>query len=95
MYIYWVTLEAQESEPIPEGLEVVEIPRQSYAVVTCRGQADAIENAYLELFTWLDASGKSSLPESLGFELYDPSRQSIVPPYPEFDYDIYWPIGTP
>lgn len=68
------------------------IPAQSYAVVTVKGTASAIEPAYMGLFGWLKEQGRNTAAQSYGFELYDDRRMTVTPPYDQFDYDICKPL---
>jgi predicted transcriptional regulator YdeE len=92
LYTYWVTTEVSALESLPPALSALSVPARRYAVVTCQGGAEQLEQTYLALAEWLTAKGFHPRPKSLGLELYDTRRQRLTPPYKTFDFDIYKPL---
>lgn len=92
LYTYWVGVEVEELEAVPQGMEAVTIPAQRYAMTTCRGPAEDIWRAYGRVREWLRAEGWTTNADSFGFERYDSRRQRVTPPYQLFDFDIYKPL---
>lgn len=93
VFTYWVGIQVADSSAIPEGFETLAIPSRNYASTTVQGGGERIQATYLELARWLRENGRRTDRDSLGFELYDETRQKVTPPYERFDYEIYRPLA--
>ncbi len=97
LYTYLVGVEVISREGLPRGFEVFEIPAQSYAMIPCAGPRDpsTVSYAYTRLREEIIARGLTRNPSSFGFELYDQTKQDVVPTGAEqFQYEIYEPVKT-
>jgi predicted transcriptional regulator YdeE len=96
LYTYLVGVEVSSTEGLPRGLDVFEIPAQSYATIACEGPRDpsTVSYAYTCLREEIIARRLSRNSASYGFELYDQTRQDVAPTgSARFQYDIYEPLS--
>lgn len=91
-YDYWVTTTMDAFESVPASLKRVEVPPKFYALATVRGPASRIPETYVALERWMHEKALHGDKDGVTLERFDPKRQSVVPPYGEFDYDILKPI---
>ncbi|TGB04431.1 GyrI-like domain-containing protein [Halobacillus salinus] len=90
---YWVCMEVGEFGELPEGMEELTIPEQTYATITYQGPHTYIMKAYRELHDWISKKGcerllntwhlekYSAFPSSdkhLDVELYDTIRRGVI-----------------
>ncbi|WP_347551632.1 GyrI-like domain-containing protein [Pseudalkalibacillus hwajinpoensis] len=54
---YWVCVQVSEAEDLPEGIEAVTIPPQTYAVLKHKGANTEILHTYDILHKWIEESG--------------------------------------
>lgn len=92
VYIYWTCVRIAGNAPFPKGMGQLLIPAARYATIALRGPAEKITEAYEGLSRWIPAHGETPAPGAWALERYDEKRQSVVPPYPFFDYDILRPV---
>lgn len=93
-YEYHVATQVAADAALPDGLTRVTIPARTYAAATVRGGPEQIEATYLALARWLDENGHREAPDAYGLERYETARQSVIPPYSTFDYDILRPLDA-
>lgn len=91
-YTYWVAAPVSGTGQLPPGLTAFVIPARTYAVATVRGGAEQIDAVYLALGRWIEASGRRPAAGAFGLERYDERRQSPLPPYAQFDFDVLRPL---
>lgn len=93
VFTYWVGTAVSEFGHLPEGMVSLTLPEQRYVVATVKGAKEAITQTYISLFGWLKEQRQQTAADRLGFELYNTARMPVVPPYDQFDYDIYKPLA--
>jgi predicted transcriptional regulator YdeE len=93
VHTYWVGTAVSAYDELPDGMGALTLPAQTNAVATVAGDRTEIQSTYLGLFRWLKEQNRPTQADGFGFELYDSARQSVVPPYERFDYDIYKPLA--
>ncbi|MGM0883064.1 MAG: GyrI-like domain-containing protein [Bacillota bacterium] len=54
---YWVCVEVEEYDEIPEGMVSLNVPEQRYAVITHTGSNHEIRNTYEALHQWINENG--------------------------------------
>jgi predicted transcriptional regulator YdeE len=97
LYTYLVGVEVSATEGLPRGVEVFEIPAQSYAMTCCEGPRDpsTVSYAYTRLREEILSRGLIRSFRSFGFELYDQTQQDVAPTGSQrFQYDIYEPLAS-
>jgi predicted transcriptional regulator YdeE len=93
VYIYWTAVRIAPNAPFPKGMGQLLVPAARYAVTRVRGTEARIPETYTALAEWLGANGEAPAPGGWALERYDERRQSVIPPYPTFDYDILRPLA--
>jgi len=93
VYIYWTCVRIAPNAPFPKGMGQLLVPATRYAVTPIKGRAERIPATYEELARWIGANGETPAPGAWALERYDEGRQSVIPPYPTFDYDILRPLA--
>lgn len=91
-FTYWVAVAVTEGSKPPQGMETLTLPERRYGVYAVRGDREAIGRAYQAFGRWLAQEGLSTDRSGYGFELYDERRQSPLPPYGRFDFQVYRPL---
>lgn len=92
VYVYWTCVRIAGNAPFPKGMGQLLIPAARYAMTPLRGPAEKITEAYEGLGRWITSNGDTPAPGAWALERYDEKRQSVVPPYHLFDYDILRPV---
>ena len=92
VYIYWTAVRVAPNAPFPKGMGQLLVPASRYAVTRVTGVAERIPECYRGLARWLEEKGETPAPGSWALERYDEQRQSVIPPYTTFDYEILRPI---
>jgi len=90
-YTYWCAFEI--AGPVPADLAPLTLPARRYARATVRGDASAIDATYLALAEPFLAGELVADREGWFLERYEMERQSPVPPYEGFDYDVLRPLA--
>lgn len=92
VYVYWTCVRIAANAPFPKGMGQLLVPASRYAVTAVKGSAERITERYVALARWLDANALTPAPGAWALERYDAERQSVIPPYATFDYDVLRPI---
>lgn len=92
-FTYLAGVEVTHTSVIPEGMSVVAVPANTYAVLTHTGHLSRLPDTVRHIWgRWLPASSYRHLPAP-DFELYDPERWD--PGTGNGDVDLYIPIADP
>ncbi len=67
---YWVAVEVEEFEDIPEGMVTLTVPAQRYASAKYEGPNTGIFNAYDELHSWVAEQGHKRLTDKWHVEIF-------------------------
>jgi predicted transcriptional regulator YdeE len=92
-YTYLCCTRVRSGQRVPKGMESLIIPTQRYAQATVRGGAAEIPKTYLELARFFAESGSAPNKKAFGLERFEEKRQSVLPPYVRFDYDVLRPLA--
>lgn len=91
IYTQCVCIEVTENEIQPDGMVVVTIPANKYAVLTHKGPKSSIGDTYSNLFKWLKEDGIT--PHSSGFHMeFYPESHFTIPQTDHLEFDIYTAI---
>lgn len=93
VYIYWTCVRIASNAPFPKGMGQLLVPPSRYAVAPVQGGAERITERYIALAQWIEGASETPAPGAWALERYDERRQSVIPPYPTFDYDILRPLA--
>ena len=93
-YTYLCCTRVRSGQRVPKGMESLIIPTQRYAQATVRGGAAEIPKTYLELARYFAESGSVPNKKAFGLERFEEKRQSVLPPYVRFDYDVLRPLAA-
>jgi len=93
VYIYWTCVQIAANAPFPRGMGQLLVPASRYALTPVTGTAERITERYVALAGWLAEHDETPAPGAWALERYDEGRQSVIPPYPTFDYDILRPLA--
>ncbi|MCH1626441.1 GyrI-like domain-containing protein [Ferdinandcohnia quinoae] len=67
---YWVCFEVKEYEEIPQGMVVLTVPPQKYAVLRHKGPNHKIREAYGQLHNWIEENGFTRERDKWHLELF-------------------------
>jgi predicted transcriptional regulator YdeE len=70
---YWVCTEVEQFVTVPEGMEAVTVPPQSYAVTVHHGRADQMPKTYELLHRWIAENGYERVLRAWHLEQYEKS----------------------
>lgn len=68
---YWVMVEVESFENLPEDMDRLVIPSQKYAAAKYQGTNKGIFNAYEELHKWIDGQGHRRLVDRWHVEIFE------------------------
>lgn len=90
-FTYYVTLEVEHVERIPEDFIQLHIPARKYALFTHYGSLERahVHATYHSIYRWLEKNGYEQDREALIIESFD---ERFAPASPHNQYDIYIPI---
>ncbi|RKN70061.1 GyrI-like domain-containing protein [Paenibacillus ginsengarvi] len=66
---YWIGVEVENTQHIPAGMTSLEIPAQTYAVITHEGPNTGIRRTYEILHEWIAAQGHERILSAWHLEL--------------------------
>jgi AraC family transcriptional regulator len=90
-FTYVAGVEVERVDALPDGMLVITVPANTYAVLTHRGHISRLPDTVKHVWgRWLPASGYHHVPAP-DFELYDPERWD--PGTGDGDVDLYVPIA--
>ncbi|GEM47326.1 GyrI-like domain-containing protein [Deinococcus cellulosilyticus] len=92
LHHYVVGLAVLHLASVPEGMVSVQIPAAEYITGAAQGGPESIATTYQVLHQWFRKEQLPRLPEAYGLERFDFLRQSVLPPYTHFDFDISLPF---
>lgn len=67
---YWIGVQVEEYEDIPEGMVTLNIPSQKYAAIVHCGPNDRIRSSYEELHQWISEQGLERAIQGWNLEIY-------------------------
>ncbi|MEL3971932.1 GyrI-like domain-containing protein [Rossellomorea oryzaecorticis] len=67
---YWIGVQVEEYEDIPEGMVTLNIPSQKYAAIIHHGPNDRIRSSYEELHQWISEQGLKRAIQGWNLEVY-------------------------
>lgn len=68
---YWVGVEADRNNPVPEGMTSLTVPLQRYAAIHHHGPNTDIRKSYEILHRWIEAEGYERANDRWNLEIYD------------------------
>jgi|GEM_PF-3417495 len=90
----WVGVKVGSEAQIAEGVDILHIPKKTYAAVTCKGDRAYMDRAYSYIYDWMGQNGYVS-DNSEGIFSMEPNRLIPVNPFDlpadkidRFDFDI-------
>lgn len=92
VYSYWVAVPVVGHATVPPAMTTIGIPARDYACATVRGGAERIDPTYVAIKRWISERHREIDEQALALERYDSRRQSVLPPYDQFDYDVLRPL---
>jgi predicted transcriptional regulator YdeE len=79
---YWIGVQVNEYEDIPEGMVTLNIPSQKYGSIMHHGPNDLIRGSYEELHHWISEQGLERAIQGWNLEIYqkenDPENSGDV-----------------
>jgi predicted transcriptional regulator YdeE len=92
-FTYYVTLEVEHFENIPDDFIQMHIPSRTYALFTHYGSLDRehVHSTYYSIYKWLDRNRYEQDKEALNIEHFD---ERFQPNSRNNQYDIYIPIKS-
>ncbi|MBW7457442.1 effector binding domain-containing protein [Paenibacillus sepulcri] len=75
---YWACAEVEDILSVPEGMEAVKVPPQSYAVTDHRGQISQIFQTYEQLHKWIADKGYERVLHAWHLEQYEAAGRGAV-----------------
>jgi predicted transcriptional regulator YdeE len=67
---YWIGVQVEEYEDIPEGMVALKIPSQKYGSIMHCGPNDLIRGSYEELHQWISEQGLERAIQGWNLEIY-------------------------
>ncbi|WP_175991468.1 GyrI-like domain-containing protein [Bacillus sp. Marseille-Q1617] len=67
---YWIGVQVEEYQDIPEGMVTLTVPQQTYAAIMHHGPGDQIRSSYEELHRWISEQRKERLNHGWNLEMY-------------------------
>ena len=92
-YRYWVTAKLADPDSAPDGFASLDVSGGRYAMLRIHGTRAAIDQAYMALGKWMQEENIKPPAGGVTIEGYDLTRQSVLPPYEEYDYVVFQAIG--
>ncbi|GGD86899.1 GyrI-like domain-containing protein [Paenibacillus nasutitermitis] len=75
---YWACAEVEESLVVPEGMESVTVPPQSYAVIEHRGPIRQVYQTYEQLHRWIADKGYKRILRAWHLERYEVAEDNTM-----------------
>jgi predicted transcriptional regulator YdeE len=76
---YWIGVQVDEYEDIPEGMVTLNIPSQKYAAIKHHGPNDRIRSSYVELHQWISEQGLERAIKGWNLEIYQKENDPETP----------------
>jgi predicted transcriptional regulator YdeE len=68
---YWIGVEADRNNPVPEGMTSLTVRSQRYAAIQHHGPNTDIRKSYEILHRWIEAEGQERSEDGWNLEIYD------------------------
>jgi predicted transcriptional regulator YdeE len=91
-FTYYVTVEVDSFDHVPEGMVSLELPEQKYAFASYHGPAKEVEQAYINIFNWLRENGYEKDYSALSLEIYHEEDEEVNRSENKRKFDMYVPV---
>jgi AraC family transcriptional regulator len=91
-FTYYVTVEVEAFDHVPEGMVALDLPAQTYASTTFHGHAKDVQEAYVTVFRWMEEQGYKKDYHALSLEIYHEEDEEINRSEDERKFDLYVPL---